>query len=96
VLSAWLVRSGLAPVVRGHFLLDRRRLAAAFGHGSVAGRADAAAAAYVRPALDEPAHLASLRVRVVRTTAGQPDDDDRGDQPEYPDQADDHKSGRGR
>jgi hypothetical protein len=96
VLSSWLVRPGLASVVHGHFFLDRWRPAAAFGHGSVAGRADAAAAAHVRPALDEPAHLAPLRVRVVRTPACEPDDDYRGDQPEHPDQADDHKSGRGR
>jgi hypothetical protein len=82
--------------VRGYFLLDRRRLAAALGDRGVPGRRDAAAAADVLATLDESAHLAALRVRVMRAPAREPDYDDRGYQPDHPDHADGSDTGRGR
>jgi len=88
--------AGLPSLVRGYFLLDRGWLTAALGNRGVPGRRDTAAAAYVLAALDESAHLAALRGRVMRTPAREPDYDDRGYQPDHPDHADGPDTGRGR
>jgi hypothetical protein len=50
----------------------------------------------VLAALDQSAHLAALRVRVMRAPAREPDYDDRGYQPDHPDHADSPDTGRGR
>jgi hypothetical protein len=50
----------------------------------------------VLAALDEPAQLAALRVRVMRAPAREPDYDDRGYQPDHPHHADNPDTGRGR